>query len=132
MKDRLRILIDSLGISDRAFCQSVGIGQSRLSEVLNDRTENLSLNALIDIHRAHDVNLNWLIVGTGDVFCSPRVVQYNSIIEIKNTIQNSPAQAAHFLVSRRPELLELLRILVRVHTSRYKQIKVILKSFLLK
>ncbi|EMF82157.1 bacteriophage CI repressor protein [Leptospira weilii serovar Topaz str. LT2116] len=132
MKDRLRILIDSLGISDRAFCQSVGIGQSRLSEVLNDRTENLSIGALIDIHKVHNVNLNWLLVGTGDVFCSPKLVQYNSIVEIKNTIQNSPSQAASFLVSRRPELLELLRILVRVHASKYKQIKVILKSFLLK
>ncbi|EMK12914.1 MULTISPECIES: helix-turn-helix domain-containing protein [Leptospira] len=132
MKDRLRFLIDSLGISDREFCQSAGILQSRLSEVLNDRTVNLSVGALIDIHRVHDVNLNWLIAGDGDVFCSPKIFQYNSIGEIKNTFQNSPAQAAGFLVARRPELLELLRILVRVPVSRYKQIKVILKSFLLK
>ncbi len=137
MRERLLQLIETLGLNQKEFCDSTGISQSRLSEVMSGRTLHLSAEALIEISRKHNVNINWLLAGEGEIFSpvtplsgkTPKE-KIRAIEEMRRLRQIIPLDIAE-AAKNNPELLELIRLVSKIPADKYQQIKRILKSFLL-
>lgn len=67
---RLKILIDTLELSQKAFAEKLGISPNVLTELFKGRSKGLSEQTLIAIANEFKVNLNWLLTGHGDMFLS--------------------------------------------------------------
>nr|WP_134798960.1 helix-turn-helix transcriptional regulator [Leptospira interrogans] len=136
MRERLAILIESLGLNQREFCENTNISPSRLSEVMNGRTLNLSADAIIDIMQKYNVNANWLLTGKGNIFnpITPltgkskeeKIAELEALRQARKIIPTD-VQAG---IGKRPESVEIIRLLLKVQVEKYQQIKTILKSFL--
>ncbi len=68
MKEQLRELIKALGISQKAFGESIDIKSAFISDILNGRAKGFSSESLAAIHKAYHVNINWLLTGEGEMF----------------------------------------------------------------
>lgn len=68
MRDRLKELIEELGISIREFTREAGISQGSINDVLNGRSESLSGKTLSAIRERYDVSPLWLLTGEGGMF----------------------------------------------------------------
>ena len=57
-------------VSSKRFAETLGIQQSTLSHILTNRNQP-SLDVIMKIHQIYtDVNIDWLLYGTGDMFVS--------------------------------------------------------------
>lgn len=63
-------LIDSLKVSKKKFAESIGVSQGNVSDWFNKPNARPSIDALKRISDTHNVNLNWLITGKGDMYNS--------------------------------------------------------------
>lgn len=65
IKERIQALIQALGMSGREFCKSIGQSDSW------NRTigKNIGTDVVVNILTTYpQVNINWLILGEGDIF----------------------------------------------------------------
>lgn len=66
---RLRTLLETLKLKQREFAEPLGVDASRISQWLN---ESLALKPNLEqfaaISKVYKVNINWLIVGEGNMF----------------------------------------------------------------
>lgn len=70
MKDRVRKLLLSEGMTSGAFADEIGVQRSSLSHILNGRN-NPSLDFVVKTkNRFPRLNLAWLIMGKGDMYLS--------------------------------------------------------------
>lgn len=65
--ERISQLRDILGLSQSEFSEHIGITQGALSQ-LETRKSKLSMSTINAIHRAFNVNCNWLVSGDGKIF----------------------------------------------------------------
>lgn len=135
MRDRLLTLMQYLGLNQREFCESIGISQSRLSEVMNRRAQSFSADVIVKIIVTHNVNANWFLTGEGEMFNPLTTLtgkttteRIKAIGEMRRTRQIIPFDIAE-AAKKRPELLELIKLLSKIPADKYQQIKQILKSF---
>ncbi|MBE7413638.1 MAG: helix-turn-helix domain containing protein [Leptospiraceae bacterium] len=71
MKDRLKKIILSIGITQSEFAQKLCINISTMSELLTgERYKRLPDRSLIVLNKNYNVNLNWLLTGEGEMFLS--------------------------------------------------------------
>jgi len=61
-------LIAALGLSQSRFAASINVSPGNVSEWLSKPNKNPSSDALIRICETHNVNLNWLLTGQGEMF----------------------------------------------------------------
>ena len=67
MNERIRLLIEQLGLTQAEFAERVKIQPSTLSNALRGRNE-VSNSIIIKIHEAYpEVSINWLMFGEGDL-----------------------------------------------------------------
>lgn len=67
MEERIRQVMDSLGLSQQDFAQKLGISPASLSNIFNGRSKPTN-NHVQAIHRAFPkINTNWLMFGEGDM-----------------------------------------------------------------
>jgi len=79
----LNELLSSLKLSKKKFAEQLGLSQGNVSDWFNRPGYRPSIDALKRISETYNVNLNWLITGTGDMFNSTRPREANPhIIEI--------------------------------------------------
>ncbi|MDR0939701.1 MAG: helix-turn-helix transcriptional regulator [Mediterranea sp.] len=70
LKDRIKVIMDRESLSPRAFADAIGLQQSTLSHILNDRNKP-SLDVVMKIHQRYpEVSLEWLIDGVGNMLLS--------------------------------------------------------------
>ena len=63
IKDRIKIIMEKENLAPRVFAENIGIQQSTLSHILNDRNKP-SLEVVMKVHQAYNyVNLEWLLYG---------------------------------------------------------------------
>ena len=65
--ERLRQLRKQLGLTTRAFGESIGLSNTTITNIERGR-RSITERTIRDICRVHDVNQDWLIKGTGPVF----------------------------------------------------------------
>lgn len=67
IKDRIRIIMEKENMAPRVFAESIGVQQSTLSHILNDRNKP-SLEVVMKVHQTYSyINLEWLLYGTGEM-----------------------------------------------------------------
>ena len=67
IKDRIKLIMEREEIQPRAFAEAIGVQQSTLSHILNDRNKP-SLEVVMKIHQTYNyVNLEWLLYGKGQM-----------------------------------------------------------------
>ena len=68
MKDRIRELMDRMGMTQKSFAKALNLGEATLSGIFNERTKP----TLATVHAIHnrfpEVNLQWLMFGDGEMF----------------------------------------------------------------
>lgn len=68
MGERLKRLIETLGITQKEFAEAIGIGKQSITEIISGRVKGFSTESLQQIRKVFRVNLNWLIAGVGPMF----------------------------------------------------------------
>jgi len=68
MKERLKIIIKSLGINQKKLAESVGLQPSTISDFMNGRFKSLSSDTIEKLYRVYGVNPLWLLTGEGEMF----------------------------------------------------------------
>ena len=67
IKDRIRMIMEREKVPPRVFAETIGVQQSTLSHILNDRNKP-SLEVVMKVHQKYDyVNLEWLLYGKGEM-----------------------------------------------------------------
>ena len=67
IKDRIRMIMEREKVPPRIFAETIGVLQSTLSHILNDRNKP-SLEVIMKIHQTYSyVNLEWLLYGKGEM-----------------------------------------------------------------
>lgn len=72
VKIRLKELIKMLSLKQYQFAESIGISGATVSDWLNTANVNPSIESLIKISERHNVNLQWLLTGEGEMFNNER------------------------------------------------------------
>ena len=67
LKDRIRMIMEREKVPPRVFAETIGVQQSTLSHILNDRNKP-SLEVVMKVHQTYNyVNLEWLLYGKGEM-----------------------------------------------------------------
>lgn len=67
IKDRIRMIMEKENMTPRIFAESIGVQQSTLSHILNDRNKP-SLEVVMKVHQTYGyINLEWLLYGKGEM-----------------------------------------------------------------
>jgi transcriptional regulator with XRE-family HTH domain len=67
MKDRIRMLMQKAGMTQKDFANCLQISEASLSSIFNGRT-NPTNTHVCAVHKAFpDVNINWLLFGEGEI-----------------------------------------------------------------
>ena len=78
IKDRIRMIMEREKVSPRVFAETIGVQQSTLSHILNDRNKP-SLEVVMKVHQKYDyVNLEWLLYGKGEMVVSEEETSFSS------------------------------------------------------
>ena len=67
MKDRIRMIQDREGMSQKDFAAAVGISQASLSSIYNGRTLPTIRHAEAIHKRFPEINVNWILFGEGEM-----------------------------------------------------------------
>lgn len=70
IKDRIKMIMEREKVPPRVFAETIGVQQSTLSHILNDRNKP-SLEVVMKVHQKYNyVNLEWLLYGKGEMMAS--------------------------------------------------------------
>lgn len=70
MKERIRQIMNAMGLSQQEFAQRLGISTASISSIFNGRT-NPTNNHVMAIHRVFpQIRIEWLMFGEGDMYVS--------------------------------------------------------------
>ncbi|MBQ1816330.1 MAG: helix-turn-helix transcriptional regulator [Bacteroidaceae bacterium] len=68
VKDRIKLLMDSVKMSQQEFAKVLGITPGSLSGILNERTRPTN-NHTLAVHKAFpNISINWLLFGEGEMY----------------------------------------------------------------
>lgn len=65
--DRLKRLIETLGLSQAEFARSIDLKPAFISDLINERAKSFSQESLLRLRTVHNVNPLWLIAGEGEM-----------------------------------------------------------------
>ena len=78
MKDRIKLLMTQVGLSQQEFATKLEISPASLSSIFNGRT-NPTNTHVSAVHRAFpNVNISWLLFGEGDMYLDTDVISNGS------------------------------------------------------
>jgi len=64
--DRVKFIRETLQITQKQFALAINISQGRLSEIEMNKCKP-SADTLISLSISYNVNINWVLLGEGDV-----------------------------------------------------------------
>ena len=80
IKDRIRMIMEREKVPPRVFAETIGVQQSTLSHILNDRNKP-SLEVVMKVHQTYSyINLEWLLYGRGEMMVSTEETSSGSSI----------------------------------------------------
>lgn len=88
MEERIRQVMEYMQMKQKAFAAKIGISEASLSGVFNGRTR--ANNRHVEgIHNAFpQINLNWLMFGTGEMLTTQQMEQSPTLSEITEKNEN--------------------------------------------
>lgn len=93
--ERIRILIDYLGISDRQFAIKIGVNQSVIGSMFQKQTEPSAKVLKLILATYKDVSAEWLMRGTGNMLISENIDsdsnldRINKLVDTITTLQDA-------------------------------------------
>lgn len=114
MNERVRFLRKSLNLSQEAFAEKIIMTKNYISLVENGN-RNLSERTANDICRVFNVNREWLIHGTGEIFLPPE--------------DEEAAYVANLLGDEDNPLYDLIKAIMKTYRELGDKEQQILKSF---
>lgn len=82
LSDRLKLLIETLGIKKGDFSEKIGFTQAYISMILNGSKKNPSDRFFESVKREFNVSLNWLKNGDGEMF----VIENNNLSQFQKNL----------------------------------------------
>lgn len=86
ISERLKLVLDAKNMTVTEFSNVTGISYRSAMNYLNEGREPSS-DVLIKIHNGLDIDINWLLVGNGNMFCH-REKEHNLSAQEKKLILN--------------------------------------------
>lgn len=84
MKDRIRKIMDSQGMSQQAFASFIDMSPATLSSIFNGRTKP-TLNMVEAVKKKFpDISTDWLMFGKGDMYLSTSSEGQNTSASVHN------------------------------------------------
>lgn len=114
MNERVRFLRKSLNLSQEAFAEKITMTKNYISLVENGN-RNLSERTTNDICRVFNVNREWLLHGTGEMFLPPE--------------DEEASYVANLLDDEDNPLYTLIKAIMKTYSELGDKEKQILKSF---
>lgn len=72
IKDRIKTIMDREKLTAGAFAESIGVAQATISHILGPRNKYPSTEVILRLHQRYsDIDLNWLLTGTGNMISDP-------------------------------------------------------------
>lgn len=68
---RVKTVREALGINGKDFARSLNIAASYLSQIERGKRDNPGISVFSKIARVHNVSLDYLVCGIGDMFINP-------------------------------------------------------------
>ncbi|MBE7413621.1 MAG: helix-turn-helix transcriptional regulator [Leptospiraceae bacterium] len=141
MKDRVKKIIEVSGLTQTEFSERYGIAQSTLSEIVGGRIKKLPVDVMSKLRSELNIDLNWLLTGSGDMYLpvtpltGKTTAEKHAIIEADRKARfaeekNIPLREAVEAMKKKPESIELVKLVLKIPTGKYQQLKAILKSFI--
>lgn len=78
MRDRIREIIEKLGLKNSELGKVIGMNPQAFSNFLQGRTKDLSSSAINELKLKFNVDPLWLLTGEGEMFLSRREVVRDS------------------------------------------------------
>jgi len=83
ISNRLKILMEKLGIKQRDFADLLRVSQGTISKYLNNQQE-VSVGIAIRLYESHKVNPVWLLTGSGQIFESDQKILEHKYDTVKS------------------------------------------------
>ncbi len=130
MKNRIETLIKEKGLSSVKFAEAIGVQPSSISHVLSGRSKP-SFDFMEKISsKFPDVNMNWLISGTGEMYKDGSVgllhfeettIENNTYTPKEEPIISQKEEATQPVVTKENQPKEIERILVFFSDKTFKE-----------
>ena len=141
MIERLKNIITELNISQKDFAETIGITTSGLSDILNGRTKGVTITLAYAIQAIYNIDAHWLLSGKGGMHLLKTPLTGLSRDEKIATLEakrrarfeeekNIPLREAVEAMKKKPESIELVKLVLKIPAGKYQQLKTILKTFL--
>ncbi len=119
--ERLKRLIETLGLSQAEFARSIELKPAFISDLINERAKSFSQDSLLRLRTEHNVNPLWLITGEGDMLLSEA--------GLKTDRETDRYRAILRKIRARPQMEELLENLLDVPDSELDALNVVIEKF---
>jgi len=96
---------DILHLTQQEFADNLKVSRSNLGNIETDRV-NVTERVLSDICRVFNVNIEWLVEGTGDIFAKKDLVQF--VLDLKTNKNPRVGRFVDALVSLSDSEIEAL------------------------
>ena len=111
--NRIKQFADSLGISMRKFCETVGVANGSFEKV-----KSIGSETLLKIYYAYpNISLEWLITGEGSMFKTKQNVASN--VALLTIIKEKDARIAQFIRENERLIIELNQLKKSIPTSAF-------------
>lgn len=95
MKDRIRLLMESQHMNQQSFASYIGLAPATLSSILQERTRPTLQTVDCISKKFPNINLGWLLYGSGEMFNSTGSVQSDSLdIDVVSPAESPVASAS--------------------------------------
>lgn len=119
--ERLKRLIETLGLSQAEFARSVDLKPAFISDLINERAKSFSQDSLLRLRLEHGVNPLWMIAGEGEMLLSET--------ETKSDRETDRYRLFLRKIKTRPQIEDLLESLLEVPDSELEALKVVIEKF---
>lgn len=97
-------ILESLGIPQSEMANKLGMSRQQLNNIVNGRGK-FTYEQLADLHSKYNVNLNFLITGKGEMYCSEHIFDQQ---ENETDIKANYACKTDKLTKREEEIMSLM------------------------
>ncbi|TGK16067.1 helix-turn-helix domain-containing protein [Leptospira kmetyi] len=119
--DRLKRLIETLGVSQAEFARSIDLKPAFISDLINERAKSFSQESLVRLRTAHNVNPLWLIAGEGDMLIAD--------VEAKSDAETDRYRNILRKIRARPQMENIVESLLEVPDGELEALSVVIEKF---
>ncbi|PJZ57034.1 helix-turn-helix domain-containing protein [Leptospira barantonii] len=119
--DRLKRLIETLGVSQAEFARSIDLKPAFISDLINERAKSFSQESLLRLRAAHNVNPLWMIAGEGDMMITD--------VDSKSDADTDRYRNILRKIRSRPQMESIVESLLDVPDGELDALSVVIEKF---